>query len=82
MTGRSQSGWRGIIQTILADEMNDQPLPIPHGAPLRLCVETQRGVTMVMWLRAIEFVDDDRTVGEDRGGWREDDQDDDTGAGL
>jgi len=61
LTGRSHSGWRGIIQTILADEMNDQPLPIPHDAPLRLCVETQRGVKMVMWLRAIEFVEDDRT---------------------
>jgi len=45
-------------------------------------METQRGFTMVMWLRAIEFVEDDRTVGEGRGGWREDDQDDDTGARI
>jgi len=59
-------------QTILADEMNDQPLPIPHGAPLRLRVEMQLGFTMVTWLRAIEFVEDNHTVGEDMGGWRED----------
>ncbi len=52
--------------------MNDQPLSIPHGAPLRLRVETQLGFKMVKWLRAIEFVEDDRSVGEGMGGWRED----------
>jgi hypothetical protein len=34
-------------ETILAYEMNGQPLPILHGAPLRLRVETQLGFTMV-----------------------------------
>jgi hypothetical protein len=33
-------------QTILAYEMNGQPLPVLHGAPLRLRVETQLGFTM------------------------------------
>jgi DMSO/TMAO reductase YedYZ molybdopterin-dependent catalytic subunit len=42
-------------QTILAYEMNGQPLPILHGAPLRLRVETQLGFTMVKYIRAIEF---------------------------
>ena len=37
--------------------MNGQPLPIDHGAPLRLRVETQLGFTMVKYIRAIEFVE-------------------------
>lgn len=34
-------------QTILASEMNGEPLDIGHGAPLRLRVETQLGYKMV-----------------------------------
>lgn len=59
-------------QTILAYEFNGQPLPVPHGAPLRLRVETQLGFKMVKWLRSIEFVADYRSIGEGQGGWRED----------
>lgn len=59
-------------QTILAYEMNGEPLPIEHGAPLRLRVETQLGFKMVKYLRRIEFVADYVTVGEGEGGWRED----------
>jgi methionine sulfoxide reductase catalytic subunit len=59
-------------QTILAYEMNFQPLPIVHGAPLRLRCETQYGYKMVKWLRSIEIVDDYRTVGDGHGGYRED----------
>lgn len=59
-------------QTLLAYEFNGQPLPIPHGAPLRLRVETQLGFKMVKWLRAIELVADYQDVGEGQGGWRED----------
>jgi DMSO/TMAO reductase YedYZ molybdopterin-dependent catalytic subunit len=69
-------------QTILAYEMNGQPLPIPHGAPLRLRVETQLGFKMVKWLRAIEFVEDYRGIGQGMGGWREDNQYYDTRAGI
>ena len=47
-------------QTILAYEMNGTPLTIPHGAPLRLRVETQLGFKMVKYLRSIELVDDYR----------------------
>ena len=46
-------------QTILAYEMNGQTLPMLHGAPLRLRVETQLGFTMVKYIRAIEFVEND-----------------------
>jgi DMSO/TMAO reductase YedYZ molybdopterin-dependent catalytic subunit len=59
-------------QTILAYEMNGQTLPILHGAPLRLRVETQLGFTMVKYIRAIEFVENYKTLGQGQGGWRED----------
>jgi methionine sulfoxide reductase catalytic subunit len=61
-------------QTILAYEMNDQPLPVEHGAPLRVRVETQLGFTMVKYVRRIEFVDDYHAIGAGQGGWREDHQ--------
>jgi DMSO/TMAO reductase YedYZ molybdopterin-dependent catalytic subunit len=38
-------------QTILAVGMNGVPLPVEHGAPVRLRAETQLGYTMVKWLR-------------------------------
>lgn len=59
-------------QTILATEMNGEPLPIEHGAPVRLRIETQLGFKMVKWIRAIEFVADVDAIGEGQGGWRED----------
>ena len=59
-------------QTILAYEMNGQPLPVSHGAPLRLRLETQLGFTMVKWIRAIEFVEDYKNIGKGYGGWFED----------
>ncbi|MFI5256734.1 MAG: molybdopterin-dependent oxidoreductase [Gemmatimonadales bacterium] len=61
-------------QTILAYEMNGQPLPVPHGAPLRLRVETQLGFAMVKYIRRIELVADYRHIGAGQGGWREDHQ--------
>jgi methionine sulfoxide reductase catalytic subunit len=59
-------------QTLLAYEMNGERLPIPHGAPLRLRVETQLGFKMVKWLCAIELIETYGDVGEGQGGWRED----------
>jgi DMSO/TMAO reductase YedYZ molybdopterin-dependent catalytic subunit len=35
-------------------------------------VEVQLGFKMVKWIRAVEFVDDYRHVGQGQGGWRED----------
>ncbi len=69
-------------QTILAYELNGQPLPIEHGAPLRLRVETQLGFKMVKYIRAIELVADYRGIGEGQGGWREDHQNYSTLAGI
>lgn len=69
-------------QTILAYEMNGEPLPVEHGAPLRLRVETQLGFKMVKYLHSIEFVEDYKQIGEGMGGWREDNQFYGTGAGI
>lgn len=59
-------------QTILAYEMNGELLNVPHGAPLRLRVETQLGYKMVKWLKSIEFVNDYKNIGMGQGGHRED----------
>ncbi len=59
-------------QTLLAYEMNFAPLGELHGAPLRLRVENQLGFKMVKWIRAIEFVDSVRCVGQGEGGYNED----------
>ncbi len=59
-------------QTILAYEMNGKPLPLEHGAPLRLRVETELGYKMVKYLRSIEFVKDYSHIGDGQGGYRED----------
>jgi DMSO/TMAO reductase YedYZ molybdopterin-dependent catalytic subunit len=47
----------GNEETILAWEMNYDPLPLQYGAPLRPRVENQLGYKMVKWIRSIEFVE-------------------------
>ncbi len=69
-------------QTILAYEMNGATLPIPHGAPCRLRVETQLGFKMVKYLRSIELIQDYRQLGDGQGGFREDTQFYGTEAGI
>lgn len=59
-------------QTILAYEMNGEPLPILYGAPVRLRVETLLGYKMVKYLRSIELVEEYSHVGQGQGGFRED----------
>ena len=61
-------------QSILAWEMNYEPLPIEHGAPLRLRVENQLGYKMVKWISSIEFVETHKTLGKGFGGKNEDDE--------
>ena len=59
-------------QTLLAYEMNYQPLNHLHGAPLRLRVENQLGFKMVKWIQAIEFVEDVQSINQGEGGYTED----------
>jgi DMSO/TMAO reductase YedYZ molybdopterin-dependent catalytic subunit len=62
----------GHPQTILAYEMNDQPLPIAHGAPLRLRVERQLGYKMAKYLMRVEAVDSFASIQGGKGGYWED----------
>ena len=59
-------------QTILAYEMNDQTLPIAHGAPLRLRVERQLGYKHAKYVMRIELVESLERIGGGRGGYWED----------
>jgi DMSO/TMAO reductase YedYZ molybdopterin-dependent catalytic subunit len=59
-------------QTILAYEMNDRALPIEHGAPLRLRIETQLGYKHAKYIRKIEFVASYENIAAGRGGYWED----------
>ena len=59
-------------QTLLAYEMNFEPLNRLHGAPLRLRVENQLGFKMVKWIQAIEFVESAKSVYQGEGGYNED----------
>lgn len=59
-------------QTILAYEMNEGPLPVEHGAPLRLRLENSVGFKMIKWIDRIELIDDYSEIGEGMGGSRED----------
>ena len=59
-------------QTILAYDMNDRSLPIPHGAPLRLRVERQLGYKMAKFIRSIEVVASYADIRGGGGGYYED----------
>ena len=58
--------------TILAYEMNDEPLSESHGAPLRLRNEVELGFKQVKWIEAIEFVASFEEIGAGQGGYNED----------
>jgi DMSO/TMAO reductase YedYZ molybdopterin-dependent catalytic subunit len=59
-------------QTILAYELNDQPLPIANGAPLRLRVENQLGYKHAKYIESLEFVAGYEQTGKGKGGYWED----------
>ncbi len=59
-------------QTILAYALNDRPLPIANGAPLRLRVERQLGYKMAKYLMRIELVAGFDQISGGHGGYWED----------
>lgn len=59
-------------QTILAYELNDEPLPVANGAPLRLRLERQLGYKMAKYVMRIELVEDFSGIAGGKGGYWED----------
>jgi DMSO/TMAO reductase YedYZ molybdopterin-dependent catalytic subunit len=59
-------------QTILAYGLNDAPLPVANGAPLRVRVERQLGYKMAKYIHGIELVEDFSRLGLGKGGYWED----------
>jgi len=59
-------------QTILAYELNDKPLPVENGAPLRLRVERQLGYKHAKYVMRIELVESFATIAGGKGGYWED----------
>ena len=59
-------------QTLLAYAMNDKPLEIGHGAPVRLRVERQLGYKHAKFLMRIEVTDSLAKIGQGKGGYWED----------
>jgi len=58
--------------TMLAYDMNDEPVTYGHGAPLRLRNELQHGFRHVKWLKGIEFIAHYSEIGSGYGGYNED----------
>ena len=59
-------------QTILAYELNGQPLPVSNGAPLRLRVERQLGYKHAKYITRLELVESFAHIGDGNGGYWED----------
>jgi DMSO/TMAO reductase YedYZ molybdopterin-dependent catalytic subunit len=59
-------------QTILAYDMNDAPLAIGHGAPIRVRIERQLGYKHAKFVMRIEAVESLRGIGRGKGGFWED----------
>ncbi len=62
----------GHHMSMLAYNMNDEPLPYMHGKPLRLRNELQHGFKLFKWIKGIEFVADYSDIGSGYGGYSED----------
>src|SRR5690606_22610133 len=59
-------------QTILAYGLNDQALPVPNGAPVRVRIERTLGYKQPKYVHTIELVDSFASIGGGKGGYWED----------
>lgn len=59
-------------QTVLAYELNDKPLPVDNGAPLRARIERQLGYKHAKYLMRIELVESFDKIRGGQGGYWED----------
>jgi DMSO/TMAO reductase YedYZ molybdopterin-dependent catalytic subunit/thiosulfate reductase cytochrome b subunit len=62
----------GYHLTMMAYDMNGEPLSYGHGAPLRLRNEIQLGFKQVKWIKGVEFVADFAEIGGGYGGYNQD----------
>ena len=60
------------LQTILAYELNDKPLPVGNGAPIRLRVERQLGYKQAKYIMRLELVESFTAIAGGKGGYWED----------
>jgi DMSO/TMAO reductase YedYZ molybdopterin-dependent catalytic subunit len=60
------------VQTILAYDLNDAPLPMSNGAPLRARIERQLGYKHAKYVMRIELVDSFEKIRGGNGGYWED----------
>jgi len=60
------------VQTILAYALNDAPLPVKNGAPIRLRVERQLGYKHAKYIMRIELVESFAHIAGGKGGYWED----------
>jgi DMSO/TMAO reductase YedYZ molybdopterin-dependent catalytic subunit len=59
-------------QTILALDLNDKPLDLDHGAPVRLRIPTQLGYKSTKWVSRIDVLASFAHIGAGNGGYWED----------
>jgi DMSO/TMAO reductase YedYZ molybdopterin-dependent catalytic subunit len=59
-------------QALIAYDLNDRPVPVKNGAPLRLKVPTQLGYKSAKYLQRIEVVASFHALGSGNGGYWED----------
>ena len=60
------------VQSVLAYELNDKPLPVNNGAPLRVRIERQLGYKHAKYLMRIELVESFDKIRDGNGGYWED----------
>lgn len=59
-------------QTMLAYGLNNETLPVPNGAPVRVRIERALGYKMAKYVHTIELVDSFASIGGGKGGYWED----------
>ena len=59
-------------QTIAAHRLNDAPVPVANGAPVRMRIERKLGYKHAKYVHTIEVVDSFSAIGRGRGGFWED----------
>ena len=60
------------VQTVLAYDLNDQPLPVSNGAPLRARIERQLGYKHAKYLMKVELIESFERLRGGSGGYWED----------